>query len=55
MLRVPSQVVTGEAARGKKVMVFCNTLDSARATEHFLRERGVPTRCYHGALPPPTA
>ena len=45
------QVVTGEAGRGKRVMVFCNTLDSARATEHFLRERGLPTLSYHGDVP----
>lgn len=32
-------------------MVFCNTLDSCRATEHYLRERGVPTLCYHGDVP----
>jgi superfamily II DNA/RNA helicase len=32
-------------------MVFCNTLDSCRATEHFLRERGMPTLCYHGDVP----
>ncbi len=32
-------------------MVFCNTLDSARATEHYLRERGLPTLCYHGDVP----
>ena len=43
--------MTGEAGRGKKVMVFCNTLASARATEHFLRERGLPTLSYHGDVP----
>jgi hypothetical protein len=31
-------------------MVFCNTLDSCRATEHFLAEAGLPTLSYHGAL-----
>ncbi len=46
-----AQVVTGEAARGQRLMVFCNTLDSCRATEHHLRERGVPTLCYHGDIP----
>ncbi|EIE27092.1 DEAD-domain-containing protein [Coccomyxa subellipsoidea C-169] len=50
-LDVLSQIVTGEAARGKRLMVFCNTLDSCRATEHHLRERGVPTLCYHGDVP----
>ena len=32
-------------------MVFCNTLDSCRATEHALQEAGLPTRCYHGDVP----
>lgn len=32
-------------------MVFCNTLDSCRATEHYLREKDVHTRCYHGDVP----
>ncbi|CAL8470428.1 g9970 [Coccomyxa elongata] len=50
-LDVLAQVVTGEAARGRRLMVFCNTLDSCRATEHHLRERGVPTLCYHGDIP----
>jgi hypothetical protein len=31
-------------------MVFCNTLDSCRATEHFLAEAGLPTLSYHGEL-----
>ena len=32
-------------------MVFCNTLDSCRATEHYLREKDIHTRCYHGDIP----
>lgn len=44
------QIVSGEAKRQKRVMVFCNTLDSCRATEHFLAEAGLPTLSYHGAL-----
>ena len=32
-------------------MVFCNTLDSCRATEHALQEGGLPTRSYHGDVP----
>ncbi|KAK9809038.1 hypothetical protein WJX72_008266 [[Myrmecia] bisecta] len=46
-----AQVVEGEQRRGKRLMVFCNTLDSCRATEHFLQERAVPTVCYHGDVP----
>ncbi|KAK9825700.1 hypothetical protein WJX81_007783 [Elliptochloris bilobata] len=45
------QVVTGEQARGRRVMVFCNTLDSCRAAEHSLRESGAATLCYHGDVP----
>lgn len=38
-------------AKGRRVMVFCNTLDSCRAADHFLQERGLPTLCYHGDVP----
>ena len=44
-------MVTGEQARGRRVMVFCNTLDSCRAAEHSLREAGASTLCYHGDVP----
>ena len=45
------QVVEGEVTRGKRVLLFANTLDSCRAAEHHLRECGVPTVCYHGDVP----
>lgn len=45
------QVVEAEQRRRRRVMVFCNTLDSCRATEHALQEAGLPTRCYHGDVP----
>lgn len=45
------QVVSGDAKRRHRVMVFCNTLDSCRATEHFLSEAGLPTLSYHGDVP----
>lgn len=32
-------------------MVFCSSVDSCRAVEHALRERGLPTLCYHGDVP----
>ena len=32
-------------------MVFCNTLNSCRATEHYLREKEIHTFCYHGDVP----
>lgn len=38
--------------RSSRIMVFCNTLDSCRATEHHLAEAGLPTLAYHGAPPP---
>lgn len=45
------QVISGEQERGKRIMVFCNTIASCRAAEHHLRERGLPTVCYHGDVP----
>ncbi|PRW05784.1 DEAD-box ATP-dependent RNA helicase 39 [Chlorella sorokiniana] len=45
------QVVEGEHLRGKRLMIFCNTLASCRAADHFLRERGLQTACYHGDVP----
>jgi superfamily II DNA/RNA helicase len=45
------QVVNGEVSRGKRVLLFANTLDSCRAAEHHLRESGIPTVCYHGDVP----
>jgi superfamily II DNA/RNA helicase len=45
------QVVNGEVQRGKRVLLFANTLDSCRAAEHHLRESGIPTVCYHGDVP----
>lgn len=50
-LDVALQVVGGEVARGHRVMMFCNTLDSCRAAEHRLREEGLSTVCYHGDVP----
>ena len=32
-------------------MVFGNTQAAVRAAEHHLRERGIPTVCYHGEMP----
>lgn len=45
------QMVTADAEKGKRVMVFCNTLDSCRAADHFLQDRGLSTCCYHGDVP----
>lgn len=39
-------------SNAKQLLVFCNSAESARATEHSLRERGVTTACLHGEIPP---
>ncbi|KAL6779782.1 RH39 [Auxenochlorella protothecoides x Auxenochlorella symbiontica] len=44
-------LVAGEAARGRRVMVFANTLASCRAAEHALAAAGLDTACYHGDMP----
>jgi superfamily II DNA/RNA helicase len=46
------QVVAGDAARGRRALVFCNTLGSARAVGHALAERGLPAGVLHGDVPP---
>ena len=48
-----AQVVEGEARRGKRLMVFANTVSSCRAVEHSLSERlgAGATACYHGDVP----
>lgn len=50
-LTLLSQLTEGELKRGKRVMVFCNTVKSCRAAEHALREAGLSTVCYHGDVP----
>jgi superfamily II DNA/RNA helicase len=47
------EVVQSDVAKGRKVLVFCNSMDSCRAVEHNMRERDVPTVCYHGEMPIP--
>ena len=32
-------------------MIFCNTVPSCRAVEHFLRGHGFATACCHGDMP----
>ena len=46
-----AQVVGIDVHKGRRVMVFCNTLDSCRAADHFLRDRGFDTCCCHGDVP----
>ena len=46
--------VTVDASRGDggSVLVFCNTVPSARSTAHFLSEAGYPVASLHGGIPP---
>lgn len=45
------QVLEPSLAKGNRVMVFCNTLDSSRAVDHFLSENQIYTVNYHGEVP----
>ncbi|XP_057775996.1 LOW QUALITY PROTEIN: DEAD-box ATP-dependent RNA helicase 39-like [Salvia miltiorrhiza] len=45
------QVLEPSLAKGNRVMVFCNTLNSSRAVDHFLSENQVSTVNYHGEVP----
>ncbi len=45
------QTAEGEVRRKRRTMIFCSSVDSCRAVEHALRERGLPTLCYHGDVP----
>ncbi|GAB4845196.1 hypothetical protein Ancab_038605 [Ancistrocladus abbreviatus] len=45
------QVLEPSLAKGNKVMVFCNTLDSSRAVDHFLSENQIYAVNYHGEVP----
>ncbi|KMT19619.1 hypothetical protein BVRB_1g012340 [Beta vulgaris subsp. vulgaris] len=45
------QVLEPSLSKGNKVMVFCNTLDSSRAVDHFLSENQIFTVNYHGEVP----
>lgn len=45
------QVLEPSLAKGNRVMVFCNTLNSSRAVDHFLNENQLSTVNYHGEVP----
>eukprot|EP00238_Polyblepharides_amylifera_P002626 CAMPEP_0196578182 /NCGR_PEP_ID=MMETSP1081-20130531/7131_1 /TAXON_ID=36882 /ORGANISM="Pyramimonas amylifera, Strain CCMP720" /LENGTH=605 /DNA_ID=CAMNT_0041897317 /DNA_START=222 /DNA_END=2039 /DNA_ORIENTATION=+ len=45
------QVVNRDVKSGKRTMIFCNTVDSCRAVEHYMQENGYSTLCYHGDMP----
>lgn len=50
-LSIALQMLGADSRRSQKVLVFCNTVDSCRAVEHFAREEGLPCVCYHGEMP----
>jgi len=43
-------VVSQSRQNGERVMIFCNTVASCRATEHALREVALSSVCYHGDM-----
>ncbi|KAL0432766.1 UNVERIFIED_CONTAM: DEAD-box ATP-dependent RNA helicase 39 [Sesamum latifolium] len=45
------QVLEPSLAKGNRVMVFSNTLNSSRAVDHFLNENQISTVNYHGEVP----
>lgn len=45
------QVLEPSLAKGNRVMVFCNTLGSSRAVDHYLSENQISTVNYHGEVP----
>ncbi|XP_061356587.1 DEAD-box ATP-dependent RNA helicase 39 [Gastrolobium bilobum] len=45
------QVLEPSLAKGNRVMVFCNTLNSSRAVDHYLGENQISTVNYHGEVP----
>lgn len=45
------QVLEPSLSKGNRVMVFCNTLNSSRAVDHFLSENQISTVNYHGEVP----
>lgn len=39
-------------SKSKRIIVFCNNVDSCRAVDHLLNENSVPTACLHGEILP---
>ena len=46
-----AQAIGTDQAKRRRTMVFCNTMDSCRATEFYLKDNGIATACYHGDVP----
>jgi superfamily II DNA/RNA helicase len=45
------EILEGQLNTDELAIVFCNTIPSARAVEHYLRERGFRTASVHGRIP----
>ncbi|XP_075494623.1 DEAD-box ATP-dependent RNA helicase 39 [Primulina tabacum] len=45
------QILEPSLTKGNRVMVFCNTLNSSRAVDHYLNENQISTVNYHGEVP----
>lgn len=41
-LEVAVQLMQGDAAKGRRVLAFCGTVDSCRALDHYCRVRALP-------------
>ncbi|CAI7798772.1 unnamed protein product [Closterium sp. NIES-53] len=46
------QLLQPLVAGGHRCMVFCNTVQSCRAVDHFLSDANILTTNYHGQVPP---
>jgi hypothetical protein len=38
-LALAAQLVQGDAAKGRRALVFCGTVDSCRAVDHYFQAR----------------
>eukprot|EP00879_Flechtneria_rotunda_P025367 GHRR01026952.1.p1 GENE.GHRR01026952.1~~GHRR01026952.1.p1 ORF type:complete len:415 (+),score=141.71 GHRR01026952.1:145-1389(+) len=50
-LQLLLEVLQSDVRKRHKVLVFCKSVDSCRAVEHFCQDRDLPTVCYHGDMP----
>lgn len=46
------EIVSNELNHESSLIVFCNSMDSCRSTEHMLREAGLDVVGLHGGIPP---
>ncbi|KAF8819628.1 DEAD/DEAH box helicase domain-containing protein, partial [Cardiosporidium cionae] len=50
-LEVLGDVLRMQKTENGKLMIFCNTVQSCRACEHYVRENGWNSRSYHSEMP----